>query len=563
MFEFLGGVWGRTDTTNYDVFRTFLIFISVLLVVKWLRCNCTLPLPPGPWGWPIVGYLPYIKGAVHLQYTKLAKKYGPIFSVKFGSHLIVVLSDHEIIREAFRLMDYAGRPHTDFMKIIDGYGIVNSEGTFWNDHRTFLLRIFRGLNKDTDGGIKAMEKTVMDNVNTFLKKLKNQEEAPINISPYLAVSISNVICSLTMSVNFEDDDPTFKRFMDLIDEGFRLFAQLTYPTYIPLLRFFPWIHGTRNKLLQNRIEMDQFFQRIIDNHKRDFEEGRDFRDVVDAYIQKKNNPIFHGKDEDHQMRQIMGDLFSAGMETVKTTLEWSMVYMLNYPKLAKEVQDELDQIVGRSRLPSKADMNNLPITHATILEIIRRSNLVPLGTTHATTRDVTLNGYKLPVGTQVIPLLYAVHMDPLLWGDPENFRPRRFISEEGKVKQPDYYMPFGTGKRSCLGKQLAEMEIFLFFSSLMHMYNLNLPKGDSKPSLEGNVGVTISPKTFKLCLQYRSLDETGDDEDDNGGNKEPIIEEPTLHQSVDDKDDNGNEEPVIEEPIKELIGQYLRNIGSH
>lgn len=86
------------------------------------------------------------------------------------------------------------------------------------------------------------------------------------------------------------------------------------------------------------------------------------------------------------MQQILGDLFSAGMETVKTTLEWAVLLMLHHPEAAKEVQEELDQVVGRSRLPTLEDLPFLPITEATIQEILRRSSIVPLGTTHATTR---------------------------------------------------------------------------------------------------------------------------------------------------------------------------------
>lgn len=89
---------------------------------------------------------------------------------------------------------------------------------------------------------------------------------------------------------------------------------------------------------------------------------------------------------DRHMQQILGDLFSAGMETVKSTLEWSVVFMLHHPEAAQAVQNELDSVVGRSRLPSLNDLPNLPITDATIQEILRRSNLVPLGTPHATTR---------------------------------------------------------------------------------------------------------------------------------------------------------------------------------
>lgn len=117
-----------------------------------------------------------------------------------------------------------------------------------------------------------------------------------------------------------------------------------------------------------------------------------------------------------------------------------------------------------------------------------------------------LNGYTLPVGTQVIPLLYAVHMDPELWDEPEAFRPSRFISNEGKVCKPEFFMPFGVGRRMCLGEVLARMELFLFFSSMMHMFNLSLPEGASLPNLQGIVGVTISPEPFKVCLLQRDID---------------------------------------------------------
>lgn len=118
------------------------------------------------------------------------------------------------------------------------------------------------------------------------------------------------------------------------------------------------------------------------------------------------------------------------------------------------------------------------------------------------------NGYTLPAGSHVIPLLYAVHMNPELWDEPEVFRPSRFLTDEGKVYKPKFFIPFGVGRRKCLGDKLAHMEIFLFFSSLMHMFNLRLPEGASLPTLNGIVGVTISPEPFEVCLQQRSNFET-------------------------------------------------------
>ena len=87
---------------------------------RWWRTSRSLP--PGPNGLPFVGYLPYIRREFHEELTHLSKKHGSVFSLRLGSELIVVLSDHRVIREAFRREEFACRPDNDFMKLLDGYG---------------------------------------------------------------------------------------------------------------------------------------------------------------------------------------------------------------------------------------------------------------------------------------------------------------------------------------------------------------------------------------------------------------------------------------------------------
>ena len=100
------------------------------------------------------------------------------------------------------------------------------------------------------------------------------------------------------------------------------------------------------------------------------------------------NDLFHGFNPEEQLEQVILDLFSAGVETLKTSILWSMVYMLHNPDVMKKVQDELDTVVGSERLPAVKDMSELTYTKATIFEIMRRSSVVPLGTTHSTVRYV-------------------------------------------------------------------------------------------------------------------------------------------------------------------------------
>lgn len=97
-----------------------LLFYVVALLWRWWRTSLTLP--PGPRGLPLVGYLPYIQRDFHEELTLLSKQHGPIFSLRMGSELMVVISDHRLIREAFRREEFACRPDNDFQRLLDGYG---------------------------------------------------------------------------------------------------------------------------------------------------------------------------------------------------------------------------------------------------------------------------------------------------------------------------------------------------------------------------------------------------------------------------------------------------------
>ncbi|KAF5285647.1 hypothetical protein FQA39_LY16553 [Lamprigera yunnana] len=506
-------LWGVVSShVSASVLSVF--FVALLMVRLGQLIQQARSLPPGPWGLPIVGSLPFLKGDLHLHFRDLAQKYGSLLSTRLGSQLIVVLSDYKMIRDAFRKEEFTGRPSTEFTDILEGYGIINTSGKLWKDQRRFLHDRLRRFGMTYIGARKAqMENRIMSEVEEFLCILKAKKNNPIDFNPILAVSISNVICDIIMSVRFSHNDARFRRYMDLIDEGFRLFGSLEAAVFIPILRYLPGLQMTRQKISKNRQEMGLFLQETINEHRRTFDPSN-LRDLLDTYlfeIQRANEEgtghrLFGGRDHDRQMQQIMGDLFTAGMETIKNTLLWSIIFMLHYPEAMNNIQEELDQVVGRKRLPKLEDLAYLPVTEATICEVMRVSSIIPMGTTHAPTHDIHLNGFSVPHNAQVVPLLHAVHMDPNLWDEPDKFNPSRFIDGEGKVNKPEYFIPFGVGRRMCLGEILARMEVFLFFSTLLHTFDLSVPEGEKLPSLKGNAGVTIFPDTFKVCVKPRPLE---------------------------------------------------------
>lgn len=227
-------------------------------------------------------------------------------------------------------------------------------------------------------------------IDDLISNLQNEPSNSVNLEDHFAVATSNVICNLLMSVRFTRDDPKFAKFNRMIEEGMVLFGKLFTVDYIPITQYLPAMRNAKNKIKVNRREMFEFYKEIIDDHRRTFDRDN-IRDLVDAYlleieIAKENNvahELFEGMDHDTQIMQVMGDLFSAGMETIKTTLLWLIVFMLRNPEVKKRVQSELDSVVGRARMPNCQDLPYLPYTESTIMEVMRMSSIVPLATTHS------------------------------------------------------------------------------------------------------------------------------------------------------------------------------------
>lgn len=231
------------------------------------------------------------------------------------------------------------------------------------------------------------------------------------------------------------------------------------------------------------------------------------RDLVDAYILQQKKHETDGKENyfsDQQLVQIMSDIFSAGLETVTSTIEWSILFLILNVNCQEQIQDEIDKVIGRKRMPQLEDLSQMPYTEATIYEVLRRSNVVALGNAHATLDDASIGGYKIPKGTQVLPNLYGIHMNPKLWDEPDKFDPSRFIVND-KAKKPDYFIPFSVGRRMCLGDVLAKMEVFLFLVGLLQKYDLSVAEEDRHcpPQVKGTIGVSTTPASFRVALSCR------------------------------------------------------------
>ncbi|GAB6027576.1 hypothetical protein CHUAL_001815 [Chamberlinius hualienensis] len=447
---------------------------------------------PGPTGLPFVGYLPFIQKNFYSVLCKLSEKYGPVYRIFLGNKLVVVLSDYRVIKQAFRSEAFSGRPHNEFTQILEGYGIVNTEGELWKEQRRYVHEKLKNFGARNNYNRDLLEKAIMKEVNETLDVIAEQSGKPYNFHHILASSLSNVICSMLLNIRFDHRDKKFLRFLHLMDEGMQLFSVAAPASYVPGLRYVPGINWAYNQIVKNREEMFEFFKQIVEDHKatRDPTKARDF---VDEYLMEIDKQTNNNCEEDEKKRcyfserqlyQVIGDLFSTGLEPVKDTLQWAIYYMVTHPEVQEKIQEELDGVVGSNRLPSLTDMPRLPYTNATVLEVLRKANIIGIGTSRCTLTDTELCGFKIPKDAQVVPLIWAVHMDPKLWKDPNIFDPSRFIDQSGHVFKPNHFLPFSTGRRMCIGEVLAKTEIFLFLSSLLHRFSLTIPEDYSVTDIE-------------------------------------------------------------------------------
>ncbi|KAL3275505.1 hypothetical protein HHI36_020265 [Cryptolaemus montrouzieri] len=169
----------------------------------------------------------------------------------------------------------------------------------------------------------------------------------------------------------------------------------------------------------------------------------------------------------------------------------------------KAIEDvDGDELFDTHETPTELS-ESLPYTNAVLKEIQRITNVPPVGIAHRAVRDAELMGYSIPRDTIILTSLFSVHMDPKIWGDPYTFRPERFLGEEGKTIGERSFLPFGYGKRQCLGISLAKASYFLFFTSLLYHFDLEkIPEGPL-PNVQGFDGLTLSPKPFKMKLNPR------------------------------------------------------------
>nr|XP_056705327.1 cytochrome P450 2J2-like [Euleptes europaea] len=478
-----------------------LLFLALLLIIADCRKRRRPKgFPPGPLPLPFVGNMFQMDPKKpHVAMQKLAEKYGKIFSLQFGNMWIVTVNGLPLVKEALvhRGENFLDRPCFPISYEVFGVsGLINSNGKIWKEQRRFALTTLRNFGL----GKRSLEERIQEETRYLTDAIEDEKGQPFDPHFQINNAVSNIICSITFGNRYEYHDSQFQKLLHLFDEAIGLQTS----TGVQLYNVFPavvkYLPGPHQTLFKNWKQLRSFVKESIEKHKADWSPSQT-RDFIDAYLNEIAKEDAPATFNEENLLQSTLDLFFAGTETTSTTLRWALLYMAIYPEVQAKVQGEIDSVIGQSRLPAMDDREHMPYTNAVIHETQRKSNIVPSNVPRMTSQDTTLAGFHLPKGTVLLASLTSVLLDKEEWETPDVFNPGHFL-ENGQFKKREAFLPFSTGKRVCLGEQLARMELFLFFTALLQKFTFQAPK-DVILNLDFRLTFTLSPQPYRICALPR------------------------------------------------------------
>ncbi|XP_059161813.1 cytochrome P450 2J4-like [Physella acuta] len=362
------------------------------------------------------------------------------------------------------------------------------------------MQILRSLGM----GKNVLAQRIQEEAEFYIKALTDLKGKPTNITDLTYACVSNVISYVVFGHRFEYKDPRFLNALQAMRTVLNNLEVTSVLNFLPFVRYLPFdlTKGKETKSSVDRIL--SFVKREIE----DIQQGKvqkenfisEFLNDRNGLLEKDNKTTL----DDENLVKIVYELFFAGSETTTQTIIWCIVYTLNYPEVQEKIHREIVENVGTDRVPTILDRPKLPYIGAVIMETLRFSCMVPYSVPHSCYRDVEVNGYTIPKGTFIIPNLTSILHDEKIWGeDVMSFRPERFLDVNGKLKNPEEFVAFSLGRRVCLGESLANMELFIFLSSMFQRFEMKPEDPGCLPSMESTPGFTTNSLPFKVRFVQR------------------------------------------------------------
>ncbi|KAK4873493.1 hypothetical protein RN001_015522 [Aquatica leii] len=491
------------------MFLHTVVFVVIILYFCYIAVKKPRNFPPGPPWMPVLGSLPYlhsfskrVKNSQHVVLQQMCKHWNTkVLGLKCGEQLIIAVCSYPVIKKILDDETYNARPKNFFGELRTmgtKPGITSAEGAVWVEQKRFIMRHLR----DVGLGKASMEIKIREELEDTFQYI-NQNNQKVEIGKLLQHAVINLIWFLTAGKRIQKNDTQFLRLLNLLERRSKAFDMSGGAlSHFPWMRFIMPEKIGYNLIKKLNSELKSFLMETIEDHQKTWVQGNE-TDLMYLFIgEMRTQTDVSTNFTSDQLLMICLDLFVAGAHSTSSTLDYAFLMMLTHYDIQEKVQKLLDESFSKDQEVQYADRHKIPYIQAVLLEVKRYCSVVPIASRRVT-KSTVLEEYDIPKDTTVLINLHAVLMNKDVWGDPDVFRPERFLDENGQICIAEEFLPFSMGKRRCLGEPFAKTFLFIFFVEILRKYSI-LPSLDTEtPSIKPQQGIVSLPQKYTAEFRLR------------------------------------------------------------
>ncbi|KAJ0482844.1 putative cytochrome P450 [Helianthus annuus] len=507
--------WWEVDNDRDALARAILTILVLILSLLWYKWTGwftkggRIRLPPGPYGLPVFGYLPFLSHQLHERFTEISHRYGPIFSLRLGSKFHVVVNSVDLAKVVTRELDqtFANRspPVAALTITYGGLDIAwSNNNAYWRNMRKLLVsQVLSNANLDACQGFRTTE------VRKTISNVYARMGTPVDINEIAFDTELNVVTSMLWGRSSISGD-FFDGFREV---EFKIIALLTAPNisdFIPMLSWFD-LQGRNREMQKQREHLDRILDHIIEDRietnsrkTEDAAEDDGRKDFLQIMLELKDQKDASTSFDIVQIKALLFDILTASTDTTSTMVEWVMAEILNNPGVKTKIHEELTEVVGMD-IVEESHLHKLKYLDAVVKETFRVHPPLPLLIQRSPDESCMVGGYTIPKGSIVYINAWAIQHDPKNWTNPLEFKPERFLNGKWDYSGTNMkFLPFGSGRRICPGVPLGEKMLMYILASFLHSFEWILPK-DEEFELSEEFGFVTKKTKPLIAIPFQRL----------------------------------------------------------
>ncbi|EDV24432.1 uncharacterized protein TRIADDRAFT_25960 [Trichoplax adhaerens] len=422
----------------------------------------------------------------HLGQLKNQEKYGRVYGSLFFSIPTILIGEPDLLKSVC-VKDFSN--FSDRYPLVDGIEpfdktLLELKGTDWKRVRNILLPTFSA--SKLKAIMPFIDRAGDRLVATILKA--DEEGQSIDLWRTCGKFTMEVILATAFGIEFESKEQEKK----LTNAARALFDTSPGPLQFLLIFAPPLFRVLEPKLGGQFMNSTHYLMKtckqVIKERRRNMAEGIACRrDILQQMLEAGDSDKLNDQEVVSQALIFL----AAGYETTANTLAFATHSLATNPEIQQRVFDEISDKLSENDSLDYDSVGDLPYLEMVIAETLRMYPPIFLAN-RSIKEDMEIDGLQVSKEAMIGIPVYAIHHNPKIWPEPEQFRPERFTSEEKSKRDPCTYLPFGNGPRNCIGMRLAMLEVKLAIVKILQKVELIVTKETDVP-LQLKCGSTLSP----------------------------------------------------------------------